>query len=179
MVVPARAGPGIRLVTQGATWIKHSKSNATASVCWIWSGLIIGIVVGTGIFETPPLIFQHVPDLRTGMAVWVVAGLLCLLGALCYAELACTYPRTGGDYIYLTRAYGPGIGFLFAWAQLAVILPANIGMMAYVFSDYALKLGDFSHAGLVYALAAVLTLTALNILGFVLGRRTQNVLTVA
>lgn len=141
--------------------------------------LIVGIVVGTGIFETPPLIYGNVPDVATGMAVWVVAGLLCLLGALCYAELACTYPRTGGDYIYLTRAYGSGTGFLFAWAQLAVILPANIGMMAYVFSDYAVKLWDFPHAGIVYALSAVLVLSALNILGFVLGRRTQNVLSVA
>lgn len=141
--------------------------------------LIIGIVVGTGIFETPRLVFQNVSSPTMGMAVWVVAGLLCLIGALCYAELASTYQRTGGDYVYLTHAYGPAAGFLFAWAQLAVILPANIGMMAFVFSEYAQKFWDFPHASWIYALAAVGALSLLNVLGFVFGRRTQNVLTTA
>lgn len=141
--------------------------------------LIVGIVVGTGIFETPPMVFKNVSGPWIGMGVWILVGLLCLIGALCYAELASTYPRSGGDYVYLTRAYGPGIGFLFAWAQLAVIFPANIGMMAYVFSDYAVKLKMFPHAGVIYALSAVIVLYLVNILGFVLGRRTQNVLTVA
>ncbi len=142
--------------------------------------LIIGIVVGTGIFATPRWVFQSVPSAQVGMLVWILAGLLCLVGALCYAELASTYRRTGGDYIYLTRAYGPAIGFLFAWAQLAVILPANIGMMAFVFSEYAAKgFWDFPHARAIYALAAVGTLSLFNVFGFVFGRRTQNVLTAA
>src|SRR5947207_1700210 len=104
--------------------------------------IIIGIVIGAGIFETPPLILNNVSGPGMALAVWALAGLLSLLGALCYAELATTYPRSGGDYVYLTRAYGPWVGFLFGWAQLAVILTANIGMMAYVFAQYAVKLWD-------------------------------------
>jgi amino acid transporter len=142
--------------------------------------IIVGIVVGAGIYETPPLVFQNVSGPWTGLAVWVLAGLLSLVGALCYAELATAYPRSGGDYVYLTRAYGPFVGFLFGWAQLAVILTGSIGMMAYVFADYAVKLVGLEPAsGVAFAAAAVIVLTALNLLGVVLGKRTQNVLTAA
>src|SRR5258707_9025473 len=88
---------------------------------WDAVSIIIGIVIGAGIYETPPLILQNVPSPGIGLAVWVIAGLLCLIGALCYAELASTYPRLGGDYVYLTRAYGSLVGFLYGWAQLSVI----------------------------------------------------------
>jgi amino acid transporter len=142
--------------------------------------IIVGIVIGAGIFETPPFILGNVSGPGMAMAVWALAGLLSLNGALCYAELATTYPRTGGDYVYLTRAYGPGVGFLFGWAQLAVILTANIGMMAYVFAQYAVKLWD-GRPGTEWAWAAlaVLALTALNLLGVVFGKHTQNLLTAA
>src|SRR5207248_7353886 len=93
---------------------------------------------------------------------------------------ASTYPRSGGDYVYLTRAYGPLVGFLFGWAQLAVVLSANIGMMAYVFADYAVRLFDFgAYSKVAYAAAAVVALTLLNVLGVVLGKSAQNALTAA
>src|SRR5262249_48208670 len=76
---------------------------------------IIGIIIGVGIFETPARVFRQVPDAWWGLAVWVVGGLVALLGAFVFAELASAYPRSGGEYVYLTRAYGPWIGFLFAW----------------------------------------------------------------
>src|SRR5438874_1955935 len=107
---------------------------------WDAVSIIIGIVVGTGIYETPPLVLKNVSGPGTALGVWTVAGALSLVGALCYAELATAYPRSGGDYVYLSRAYAPWVGFLFGWAQLAVILPASIGMMAYVFADYAARL---------------------------------------
>src|SRR5437588_479588 len=88
---------------------------------WDAVSIIIGIVIGAGIYETPPLVFRNVPGPWIGLGVWALAGLLCLIGALCYAELASTYPRLGGDYVYLTRAYGPGVGFIYGWAQLAII----------------------------------------------------------
>ena len=75
-----------------------------------------------------------------GLFAWGLGGALSLVGALCYAELASTYPRSGGDYVYLTRAFGDWCGFLFGWAQLAVILTASIGSMAFVFGDYAVGL---------------------------------------
>jgi amino acid transporter len=147
---------------------------------WDAVSIIIGIVVGAGIYETPPGIFQSVSGPWVGLGMWALAGLLSLLGALCYAELATTYPRSGGDYVYLTRAYGPLVGFLFGWAQLAVVLTANIGMMAYVFADYAVRVWEFgTPSKFVYAAGAVVVLTLLNALGLVLGKGAQNVLTVA
>ena len=82
---------------------------------WDAVSIIIGIVIGAGIYETPPLIFQNVNGPWQGLGVWVLGGLLSLMGALCYAELASTYRRSGGDYVYLTRAFGPWMGFLFGW----------------------------------------------------------------
>src|SRR5438045_3825165 len=103
---------------------------------WDAITIIIGIVIGTTIFKLPWLIFANTSDPWSGLLVWVVGGVLAVAGALCYAELATTYPRDGGDYVYLTRAFGPWVGFLFGWAQLAVILPASIGTMAVVFGDF-------------------------------------------
>ena len=98
--------------------------------------ITIGIVVGTGIYETPPLVLKNVSGPWQAMAAWTLGGVMSLLGALCLAELAATYPRSGGDYVYLTRAFGPWLGFLFAWFQLTVIRAANIAMMSFVFAEY-------------------------------------------
>jgi amino acid transporter len=146
----------------------------------LWDGvsIIIGIVVGAGIYETPPDVFKSVSGPWMGLAVWVGAGLLCLIGALCYAELATSYPRMGGDYVYLTRAYGAPVGFLYGWTQLAAIQTTNIGMMAFVFGDYAIRLWGLEASAAVYfALLAVIALSLVNVFGIVLGKGTQNVLT--
>src|SRR5438876_2452849 len=122
---------------------------------WDAVSIIIGIVIGAGIYETPPLIFKNVHGPWEGLGVWALGGFLSLAGALCYAELASTYPRSGGDYVYLTRAYGPSIGFLFGWSQLAVIMTGSIGMMAYIFATHADRLCHFGRASIVlYAAAA-------------------------
>ncbi len=149
---------------------------------WDAVSIIVGIVIGAGIFETPPLIFKNLSGPLDVILTWTGAGLLCLVGALCYAELATAYPRAGGDYVYLTRAYGRWLGFLFGWAQVAVILTANIGMMTYVFADYAARLflGPANYKahsfGWFWAGSAVVVLTALNILGLRAGKLTQNIL---
>ncbi len=101
--------------------------------------IIVGIVIGSTIYKSPQLIMANVPSPGWGLAAWGLGGLLSFVGALCYAELATTYPRSGGDYVYLTRAFGSWAGFLFGWAQLAVLLTASIGAMAFVFGDYAVK----------------------------------------
>ena len=73
-----------------------------------------------------------------GMAAWALGGIVSLIGALCYAELASAYRTAGGDYTYLTRAYGSKVGFMFAWAELSVIRTGgSIAFMAYVFARYA------------------------------------------
>lgn len=158
---------------------------------WDCISIIVGIVIGTTIFYLPWLVFMNVPNPWMGLTVWVFGGLLALMGGLCYAELATTYPRSGGDYNYLTRAFGPGTGFLFGWAQLIIIMPASIGIMAFVFAEIAAGL----HRGeqpapialetdlgftleFLYAVAAVVVLTLLNVLGVTMGKITQNILTV-
>ena len=145
---------------------------------WDTVSIIVGIVVGAGIYETPPLIFQQFSGAIAGLSAWAVGGLLAFIGALCYAELATAYPRSGGDYVYLTRAYGRFVGFLFGWAQLAVILTGSIGMMAYIFADYAAQLWGLDERGKLYAaILPVVGLTLLNAIGVVLGKTAQNLLT--
>lgn len=145
---------------------------------WDAVSIIIGIIIGATIYETPWLIYQNVSGPSMAMGVWVLGGALSLIGAFCYAELATTYPRLGGDYVYLTRAYGSWAGFLFGWAQLTVIHTGGIGMLAYIFADYAHRLWNVGeHLKFVYAFLAVAILSVLNIIGVVFGKTTQNVLT--
>lgn len=147
---------------------------------WDAVSIIVGIVIGASIYEIPPSVFKNAAGPWMGLAVWVITGLLCLIGALCYAELASTYPRLGGDYAYLTMAYGSGTGFLYGWAQLAIIQTSNIGMMAYVFADYSIKLWNLPEGtGVLFAFLAVVVLSLMNILGVVVGKGTQNILTAA
>ena len=142
--------------------------------------LIVGIVVGTAIFKTPSLIFQNVDSLWQGLALWVLGGLLSLCGALCYAELATSLPRNGGDYEYLSRAYSPPVGFLFGWAQWTAVLSGSIAAMAYAFGDYAVRVfGMHESASLSWALVGVATVTILNLSGARTGTCTQNLLSVA
>jgi amino acid transporter len=145
---------------------------------WDTVSIIVGVVIGAGIYETAPLIFQNVSGPGSALALWALGGALSLVGALCYAELATTYPRSGGDYTYLSRAYGPWAGFLFGWSQLAVLMTGSIGMMAYIFADYAATIWDFGgEAKFFYAAGAVILLTMANIVGLLVGKRIQNLLT--
>jgi amino acid transporter len=146
---------------------------------WDAVSIIIGIVVGVSIFKVPSMVFSNVETVWGGLGVWVLGGLLSLIGALCYAELATTYPRSGGDYVYLSRAYGRWVGFLFGWAQLAVILTGSIGVMAYAFADYAVPVLKIDKAwGVWLAVGAVVALSIANVLGVVWGKVVQNVLTI-
>ncbi|MFO0876991.1 MAG: amino acid permease [Gemmataceae bacterium] len=153
---------------------------------WDAVSIIVGIVVGAGIYQTAPFILKNISNPTTAMITWAVGGLLSLIGALCYAELATTYPRDGGDIVYLSRAFGNWVGFLFGWVQLSVILTGSIGMMAFVFANYAARLwtGDSTTdlgpaATFGFAGGAVFVLTVTNILGVVFGKVVQNVLTFA
>jgi amino acid transporter len=174
-----RAGRRGRELAEGRA-LPTTSDKAPAAPLGLWDAvsIIIGIVVGSGIYETPPLVLKNVPGPAVALAVWAACGLLSLVGALCYAELGSTYPRTGGDYVYLGRAFGPWLGFLFGWAQLAVILTGSIGMLAFVFGDYAVRLwGLPAERAAAFAAGAVAALSLLNLLGVVVGKGTQNLLT--
>ena len=147
------------------------------SVC-----IILGIVIGAGIYETTPLIAQSVPDTRWLIGAWIAGGLVSLIGAVCYAELATTYPYEGGDYVFLTRAYGRRTGFLFTWAGFWMVRPANIGAIAYIFARYASEVWPLSPGDdglMAYAIVAVIVLTLVNMCGVRPGKWTQNLVTVS
>jgi amino acid transporter len=153
-----------------------------AAVLSVWDAvsLIIGIVIGSTVFKMSGTIFSNVPDPWTGLGIWILCGGLSFVGALCYAELATTYPRLGGEYNYLSRAFGRPVGFLFGWSQLAIIQTGSIGALSYVFAEYAVKVFDAGDAAVVWlALGAVVGLTGLNCLGIRSGKWTQNLLTSA
>ena len=140
--------------------------------------LIVGVVIGTGIFKTPSLIAANTGRADVFFLAWLAGGVISFMGALCYAELATAYPHTGGDYHYLTRAFGRKVGFLFVWSRMTVIQPGSIAMLAFVFGDYLsqiLPLGHYAHS--LYAVLSVVILTALNLIGAQKGKWTQNLLT--
>jgi len=143
--------------------------------------LIVGIIIGAGIYATPPDVARGVAAAWQVPLIWLAGGLLTLCGALSYAELATAYPQQGGDYVYLSRAYGRWAGFLFGWIQLTIVRPADIAVPAFVFAKYAGRIVDLpgGYDDRAYAALAVIALTAINIVGVRQGKWTQNLLTVA
>ena len=84
-------------------------------------GLIVGIVIGAGIFRTPSIVVGNAGSASAVYLAWILGGAMSLIGATVYAELATAYPHAGGDYYYLTRAFGRRVAFFFGWARMSVI----------------------------------------------------------
>jgi APA family basic amino acid/polyamine antiporter len=172
------------------------------------TSIIVGIIIGSGLYETSPTIGQNAAlfavrttewlsgspanSLSTNTAnllgvaavatIWIIGGITAWFGAVCYAELASTYPRDGGNYVFLSRAFGREAGFAFAWIEFWIIRPGNLGAVAFVFANYASRLlpEPLSPSWqAVVAAGAVLVLTALNLADVRVGKSTQNVLTLA
>jgi amino acid transporter len=141
--------------------------------------MIVGIVIGVGIFRAPPIVAGNSGSAGIFLALWAAGGVISLVGALCYAELGSAYPNAGGEYFFLRRAYGGWMGFLFAWARMTVIQTGAIAAIAFVVGDYATQifsLGEKSSA--IYAALAVVLITALNIAGTTQGKWLQNILAI-
>lgn len=138
--------------------------------------IIVGIIIGVGIYETAPTVAAGMAGATGTIAIWLLGGLIALAGAFCYAELATAYPQQGGDYVYLNRAYGKWAGFLFGWSQMGIIRPGDIALFAFIFARYAHKLYPAANT-LIYAASAIIVLTTINVLGVKQGKWTQNVLT--
>jgi basic amino acid/polyamine antiporter, APA family len=141
--------------------------------------LIVGLVAGAGIFRAPQLVAENTGTVTLFLGVWVVGGLISLIGALCYAELTTTYPNAGGEYHFLRRAFGADLAFLFAWSRSSVIQTGSIAILAYVFADYLAPVLSLDHnSSPILAVAVVVGLTGLNLAGLRHGKRTQVVLTI-
>lgn len=139
--------------------------------------LTIGMVVGIGVFRAPSLVALRLDDPVIILALWAGGAAFMLIGLLCYAELASAWPDPGGEYHFLTRAYGPALAYLFAWSRLAVIQTGSIAMAAFVLGDYAQRLLSLGPQGSsIYAALGVLGLTAVNVTGTRITARAQNAL---
>lgn len=137
-----------------------------------------GIVIGAGIFRTPSLVAGASGSEAVFLGAWLAGGLLSIVGALCYAELASNHPEPGGDYAYLRRAFGERLAFLYAWARLAVIQTGSIALLAFVVGDYLAALaGTGTWSAPAFAASTVVVLTAVNWIGIRFGGATQNWLT--
>ncbi|HSD18920.1 MAG TPA: amino acid permease [Anaeromyxobacter sp.] len=141
--------------------------------------LVLGIVIGAGIFRAPSAVAASAPGVAAIVAAWIAGGVVSIAGAMCYAELAATYPHAGGDYHFLSRALGRPTAFLFAWARLTVIPTGSVALLGFVFGDYAADLLGAPAASGPLAAAMVLVLTLVNAAGLRVARGVQNVLTIA
>jgi amino acid transporter len=144
--------------------------------------VIVGIVIGAGIFKLPALVAANVPSVGWFVAAWIAGGVISLIGALCYAELASTYPDAGGDYHFLGRAFGPSVGCLYAWARMTVIQTGSIAMLAFLVGDFAARAvggGEGSAVSPIAAALVVVALTALNVAGVKQGSMAQLAMTAA
>ena len=138
----------------------------------------VGTIIASAIFIVPSAIAATLGATGPAILVWVVGGVVSLLGALSVAELGAAMPEAGGQYVYLARAYGPASGFLYGWTSGVVINPASIAAIAVGFATYFGFFVPLSGAGIkLVAVLSIVALTVLNSLGVRLGAVTQNVLT--
>lgn len=138
--------------------------------------IVMGGIVGSGIFINPYVVARqvHTPFLILG--VWVLGGVLALLGALVYAELATLLPGTGGQYVYLREAYGPMVAFIYGWGLLLVTGTGGVAAVAVTFARYFLGLTGWHWPEQVVAAATLALLTAVNCFGVRTGSNVQSAL---
>jgi len=142
-------------------------------------GLSIGTVIGTGVFLKAATMAQHTPSASLILIAWLAAGLLSLMGALCYAELGARFPKAGGEYVYLREAYGPLVAFLFGWTRFLIGNPGSIAAYAVGAATFLSAVVHFpdSTARNFCAVGFVVFFSLLNCLRVTLGASVQNALT--
>jgi basic amino acid/polyamine antiporter, APA family len=130
------------------------------------SAIVIGIVIGSGIFVLPNLIAKELPSGIAIVSVWTVSGVLSFFGALAYAELGAMIPATGGQYVYIREAYGPLWAFVCGWTFMLAVLAGGTAWLTVTFSIY---LGQFVHltpmVSKLTSIALLATLSAVNYVG--------------
>ena len=141
--------------------------------------LVVGCIVGVGIFRTASPIAGQIQSPALFLALWLVGGAVSLCGALCYAEMSSMYPASGGDYVYIREVYGRFWGFLFGWTKLFIERTGTIAILGFVFAEYASRVTPYGPGTLRWvATGAILLLTAVNVAGVRWGTYVQNVFTI-
>lgn len=141
--------------------------------------MVVGGIIGSGIFLNPAIVAERVRTVELTLAVWILGGVIALIGALVFAELGARRPVAGGGYVYLRDAYGTLPAFLYGWTLLLVIATGAIAAVAVTFASYTATLLDLDAGGrLPLAVGAILFLSAVNYVGVKPGAVTQNIFTV-
>lgn len=159
-----------------------SKSSTTAAKSTglsVFGGvmMLIGIVVGTGIFKTPAVVAANATNDISFIGFWIAGGIVALIGALCYAELGSSHPNSGGEYHFLSKAYGEKLGMLFGWARCTIVQPGAIAAVGFIYGEYVsevINLGTYSFA--IHAMIAVVALTLVNLVGLRETSTMQNIM---
>jgi APA family basic amino acid/polyamine antiporter len=142
------------------------------------AAILVGAVIGSGIFVVPSLIARRIPEPGLVLAIWLFAGLLVICGGLVLAELGAMLPHSGGLYVYVREAYGPFWGFLYGWTNLLVVIPGSVAALTAAFLLY---LGYFVQLPLwaekALGVAILVGLAAVNARGVQWGARVQNLFT--
>ncbi|MFB3923244.1 MAG: APC family permease [Terriglobia bacterium] len=140
--------------------------------------IVIGIVIGSGIFVLPNLIARNLPSPPAILAAWIIAGVLSFFGALAYAELGAMIPATGGQYVYLREAYGPMCAFVCGWTFMFAVLSGGSAWLAVTFSIYARYFVPLTPAmGKVLSIALIAVLSVVNYVGVKEGAWVQRTFT--
>jgi APA family basic amino acid/polyamine antiporter len=140
--------------------------------------VVVGAIIGAGIFLNPAIVAQRVGTPGLVLAAWGLGGAIAVVGALCFAELGARLPRAGGGYVYLRDAFGPLPAFLYGWTQLLVINTGGIAAVAITFASYTVDLAGAGEALVKpLAVAAIVFLSAVNAAGVRFGAWVQNAFT--
>src|ERR1700752_4019082 len=143
------------------------------------TALLVGSVIGSGIFVVPGLIAQRVPEPGLVIGIWIFSGLLVLCGALTLAELGAMLPQSGGLYVYMRAAYGPFWAFLYGWTIMLVVIPGSLAGLSTAFVLYLrqfVAVGAWAVRGV--EVAVLLGLALVNVRGAKQGAGVQNAFTV-
>ncbi|OOG63936.1 amino acid permease [Rhodanobacter sp. B04] len=142
---------------------------------WDAALVVVGGVIGGGIFLNPGIAAQRTDSGLALLLMWAGAGVLTLIGALCYAELGARRPHAGGSYVYLREAFGPLAGFLFGWTMLLVIYSGSTAAVATIFASYASAVFGLPPAmALPLSIGALVFVSGINLFGIRLGAQVQN-----
>ncbi|TBR37096.1 MULTISPECIES: APC family permease [Dyella] len=145
---------------------------------WDAAMIVVGGIIGGGIFLNPGIAAQRTGSGLTLLMMWVGAGLLTLIGALCYAELGARRPHAGGSYVYLREAFGSLAGFLFGWTMLLVIYSGSSAAVATIFASYATSVFGLPKDMIApLAAGALIFVAGINLFGLRLGAQIQNLFT--
>ena len=141
--------------------------------------VVVGGIIGAGIFINPYLVAQRLPSAGLVLAAWAAGGAIALAGALAFAELASLFPRAGGEYVYLREAYHPAVGFLFGWASLVMIQGGGLAAVAITFAQYTMRFfGAHDRDPKPLAILALVFVALVNAAGVKPGSRLLNLLVV-